>query len=276
MQFYLLGYPLGHSMSPFLHQAFLSQAKLEGHYELKEISPKTFSEEVTRLKEMGCDGFNITIPYKVDILPFLDRVDSEAEAIGAVNTVVVEDDKWIGYNTDGRGYVTSLKYHFPALFTAESRFLVLGAGGASRGIVHALNNEICDAITVCNRTVEKADALLESLSGSKQLAGISYEEAEKTLDMYDCIINTTSVGMEPHTRNQAISLKHLSKDTVVSDIVYKPFHTTLLQDAKKRGAQIHHGHEMLVYQAALAFKLWTGFTVDVRPVIQAFEEKLIK
>ncbi len=274
MRLFLIGYPLGHSMSPFIHGLFLNQIERKGTYELKELSPDHFDEHITILKQSNFDGFNITIPYKVDILPFLDAIDPQAKAIGAVNTVVIQDGHWTGYNTDGQGYVQSLKYHYPHLFHASSRLLILGAGGASRGIVHALNDQCCASITISNRTVEKAAAIIESLPKKKTYHAISFSEAEATLDQFDAIINTTSLGMEPHVKTQAIHLDRIKQGAVVSDIVYKPFNTALLTEAKLKGAHIHHGHEMLVYQAALAFKLWTGHDVDVRPVIQAFEEKL--
>lgn len=274
MRFFLIGYPLGHSMSPFLHGLFLDQIGQRGTYELKELAPETFEDQIRMLKRSDYLGFNITIPYKVDIIPFLDAIDPQAKAIGAVNTVVIKDGHWTGYNTDGEGYVQSLKYHYPYLFNPSSRLLVLGAGGASRGIVHALNNEQCAAITISNRTVEKAEAILQSLPPKKVYQAISFTEAEATLDQYDAIINTTSLGMEPNVKAQAIHLNGIKQGTVVSDIVYKPFMTALLNEAQTKGACIHHGHEMLVYQAALAFKLWTGYDVDARPVIEAFEAKL--
>ena len=276
MRFFLIGYPLGHSMSPFLHGMFLDQIKEQGTYELKEMAPDTFNDQIRALKQSDYLGFNITIPYKVDIIPFLDAIDPQAKAIGAVNTVVIKDGSWTGYNTDGAGYVQSLKYHYPQLFHPSSRLLVLGAGGASRGIVHALNNETCAAITISNRTVEKATTIINSLPPKKDYQAISFSEAEATLDQYDGVINTTSLGMEPNVETQAIHLDRLKRGTVVSDIVYKPFVTALLSEAKSKGANIHHGHEMLVYQAALAFKLWTGYEVDARPVIEAFEAKLIQ
>ncbi len=261
-------------MSPFLHGMFLDQIEQHGTYELKELAPDTFDDQINALKQSDYLGFNITIPYKVDIIPFLDAIDPQAQAIGAVNTVVIKDGHWTGYNTDGQGYVQSLKYHYPHLFQSSSRLLVLGAGGASRGIVHALNNETCAAITISNRTVEKAAAILASLPPKKEYQAISFREAEATLEQYDAIINTTSLGMEPNVDTQAIHLDRLKQGTVVSDIVYKPFVTALLSEAQSKGASIHHGHEMLVYQAALAFNLWTGYDVDARPVIEAFEAKL--
>ncbi|GEM00533.1 shikimate dehydrogenase [Halolactibacillus halophilus] len=274
MRFFLIGYPLGHSMSPFLHGLFLDQIGQRGTYELKELIPETFNDQIRALKQSGYSGFNITIPYKVDIMPFLDVIDPQAKAIGAVNTVVIKDGCWTGYNTDGAGYVQSLKYHYPQLFRPSSRFLVLGAGGASRGIVHALNNETCAAITISNRTVEKAATIINALPPKKDYQAISFSEAEATLDQYDAIINTTSLGMEPNVDTQAIHLNRLKQGAVVSDIVYKPFVTALIREAMSKGADVHHGHEMLVYQAALAFELWTGYNVDARPVIEAFETKL--
>lgn len=267
MEVGLIGYPLGHSRSPWIHQHFFDQIKVKGNYHLIEIKPEEFVEGLNKLKHSGLSGFNVTIPYKEEIIPYLDEISSDARQIGAVNTVVCKGQKWYGYNTDGIGLITALKNNFPALFNRESSALILGAGGASRGIYFALQQEGFSEVTIANRTIERAERLIDLNPTEYKGSAISFREAEQALDQFDLIIQTTSVGMQPNEDNQVIDLSNLKKGTVVSDIVYQPFWTKFLKEAKRRGAFVHHGHEMLIYQAKHAFELWTGQTIDQNLVL---------
>lgn len=279
MKLYLFGYPLGHSVSPQIHQTFLNQLGLKGEYTLLSCDQEEFERQIDRLKQNQVDGFNITIPYKQEVIKFLDRLDPTAEAIGAVNTVVVEDGEWVGYNTDGLGYVQSLKEHFPELFKRKINVLVLGAGGASRGIIHAILKESIHRLTIANRSLSKAEEIVDLFAGSNQVTTLeasSYQEAEKKIETYDLIINTTSLGMVPNETSQAVQLDGIKKEAIVSDIVYKPLNTQLLKQAKSLGARVHHGHEMLIYQAKLAFEMWSQQTIDLEPIKKDLERKLFR
>ncbi|WP_344912586.1 shikimate dehydrogenase [Amphibacillus indicireducens] len=272
MKLGLIGFPVQHSKSPWIHQHFLDQLGLTGRYHLIEIEPDQFVAEINRLKTSDLTGFNITIPYKEKIIPFLDGMSPEAEAIGAVNTVVCQNQKWYGHNTDGLGLITALKVQFPDLFTGGKTVLLLGAGGASRGIYHALLQENFSEIMIANRTVERAQMLLKLNQTSIKGEAISFAEAEERLAEFDLVIQTTSVGMSPDSDSRVIDLDRLKKDTVVSDIVYQPFWTSLLKEAKAHGGRVHHGHEMLIYQAKLAFELWTQQSVDAKPLLERFNQ----
>lgn len=279
MKLYLFGYPLGHSVSPQIHQTFLNQLDLKGEYTLLSCDQEEFERQIDRLKQNQVDGFNITIPYKQEVIKFLDRLDPTAEAIGAVNTVVVEDGEWVGYNTDGLGYVQSLKEHFPELFKRKINVLVLGAGGASRGIIHAILKESIHRLTIANRSLSKAEEIVDLFAGSNQVTTLeasSYQEAEEKIETYDLIINTTSLGMVPNETSQAVQLDGIKKEAIVSDIVYKPLNTQLLKQAKSLGAKVHHGHEMLIYQAKLAFEMWSQQTIDLEPIKKDLERKLFR
>lgn len=276
MRLGLIGHPIGHSLSPWIHQQFLTETSIKGTYQLFEVAEKFVSEQIEQLKIMKLDGFNVTVPYKQTIIPFLDELDFHAKQIGAVNTVVRKDGKWIGYNTDGVGYVTALKSSYPDLFNGHKHVLVLGAGGASRGIFHALCQEKFETVDLANRTIAKATNLL-TLNQTEQIKSCAYSfaQAEENLMHYDLIIQTTTVGMKPNVDEQVISMQRVKKDAIVSDIVYQPFMTRLLHDAKEHGATIHHGHEMLFYQAKLSFELWSGQVVEEKKILKDFIDKII-
>lgn len=270
MEVGLIGYPLGHSKSPWIHQHFFDQIDIKGNYHLIEIEPSRFDQEINTLKQSQLIGFNVTIPYKEKIIPYLDEISPEAERIGAVNTVVCRNKKWFGYNTDGVGLITALKNNYPSLFTKNVSALILGAGGASRGIYFALANEKLSEIAIANRTLSRAENLVALNPSQAKVFPLSFKEAEAKLSQFDLIIQTTSVGMEPNDDEQVIDMSRLKKGSVVSDIVYQPFWTKLLKDARSQGALVHHGHEMLIYQAKHAFELWTDKEVDPAPVLTNF------
>lgn len=261
----LIGYPIKHSLSPWIHEHFLKKTNLSGSYDIIEISlEENFSERIQQLRDQQIDGFNITVPYKQTIIPYLDELDANAKRIGAVNTVVLKDGKWIGYNTDGIGYVRSLEEAYPELFTNKSsRVLLLGAGGAARGIYDALTTSGFTYVDLANRTLSSAEEIAELKLPHTKTKTFTLQEAEARLAEYDVIIQTTSVGMKPHIDKMVISLEHLKPETIVSDIVYQPLETTFLKTAQAKGAKIHYGHTMLLYQAQYAFEIWTNQQVEV-------------
>lgn len=259
-QFGLVGYPIGHSLSPWIHQQFLEQYKMDGTYELFEITPKdNFSQKLSNLKESGVNGFNVTVPYKETVLNFLDKIDESAEQIGAVNTIHCENGKWVGYNTDGIGFVRSLEYEYPELTQRKSsQILIIGAGGAAKGIYHGLMRHGYTNITIANRTLKKAVLITEN-----DQSVLNLEEAADQLSSFDVIIQTTSVGMKPNIDQTVLSLQGLNSYTIVCDIVYQPLLTKFLQEAKLQGASIHFGHTMLLFQAQAAFEIWTKKNPDM-------------
>ncbi|WP_208590100.1 shikimate dehydrogenase [Gracilibacillus suaedae] len=270
----LIGHPISHSLSPWIHQQFLDLAELDGEYKLYEGEHEALPGVLKHLKEIGIDGFNVTVPYKQIIVDYLDEIDKDAEILRAVNTVVNIDGKWKGYSTDGEGYVRSLKEPYPNLLNHETTVLLLGAGGATRGIYRALMGQGVATIDIANRSQDKAKDLLSLRLGDVNSNVLSYQEAEQQLAKYDLIVQTTSVGMKPNVEDQVIQLDHINKDAVVSDIVYQPITTQLLHDASERGANIHHGHAMLLYQGQLAFEKWTGKNLDVAHLVDKLENKL--
>lgn len=255
----LIGYPIKHSLSPWIQTCFLERSGLEGSYTLHEISSKEiFDEEMKKLREEEVNGFNITVPYKQTIIPYLDRIDITAERVGAVNTVSLEGNEWVGYNTDGIGYVQALRDKFPDMDrNIDVPILILGAGGAARGIFHGLTRAGYTNLTLANRTKSKCEDIMKGTSASV----ITLAEAEKDIAAYDVIIQTSSVGMEEP--KQIVDLSNLKAGTIVSDIVYQPLMTQFLKQAAEKGGRIHYGHTMLLYQAQKAFEIWTNKNVDV-------------
>src|SRR5699024_9731370 len=236
-QFGLIGYPIKHSLSPWIHQQFFEATGINGNYSMIEIQPdKNFSESMKTLKTMQLDGFNVTVPYKQKVMDYLDEVDEEALKIGAVNTVLCKNNRLIGYNTDGIGYVRSLEQKFPKLSEKkDSPILILGAG------------ENCV---------------------------ISMNEAQESLAEFKLIVQTTSVGMKPNEHQSIISLENMTAETIASDIVYQPMMTKFLREAQIKTTSIHMGHTMLLYQAQSAFKIWTGQNPTTTGMDEALQKQL--
>ncbi|GAB4073374.1 shikimate dehydrogenase [Barrientosiimonas marina] len=272
----LIGYPIEHSMSPWLHRQFLQKSDLPGEYSLIELaSEQLLAEKLQQIKHVPFDGFNVTVPYKQEIIPYLDQLDAHARAVGAVNTVVQENGQWVGYNTDGLGYTASLKQHYPAIFQKQtSRVLLIGAGGAARGIFDGLVTAGLTRIDIANRTHSRAEPIAELGDDNVHSVILTLQEAEQQLHYYDLIIQTTNVGMKPNDKTLILSLDNLREDTIVSDIVYQPIETAFLRQAKQKGAAILHGHTMLFYQALYAFELWTSEKVKTETMEQTLKTVL--
>lgn len=274
--FGLIGYPVKHSLSPWIHEKFLQKAGLSGNYSIIEITPdESLKARLTHLEGQGVDGFNVTVPYKQTVIPYLDEIDPEAKAIGAVNTVVKQGDKWKGYNTDGKGYTRALKNKFPNTFlNKENRILIIGAGGAARGIYYALAQERFHQIDIANRTISSAENIAELCLESTKTAILSLDDARKSMHGYDVIIQTTSIGMKPNQEQSVIPVKAVKPSCIVSDIVYQPLETRFLSEAKKAGASIQYGHTMLLYQAQYAFEIWTNKHVPVDTMDNELQHRL--
>ncbi|MDN4074836.1 shikimate dehydrogenase [Fictibacillus terranigra] len=267
----LIGYPVSHSMSPEMQNAAFQKSGLPFFYEKYEVHPDRLEEAVNDLRTKGFAGWNVTIPHKQAIMPFLDEISEGARKIGAVNTVVNEHGKLVGYNTDGAGFVKGLMrhVHFPI---EHANVLIIGAGGASRAVAYALAQAGPKSIVITNRTMEKArDIHNECLRKQDSVMGL--EEAEASLSVFQIVINTTSIGMK-NDGSTPMDLSLLVPGTVLSDIIYNPFKTVFLQEGEERGAVIDNGVAMLVLQGALAFEKWTGVQPDVELMEKIVLEKL--
>lgn len=283
----IFGYPIGHTISPAMHNAVIKALGLDMMYLPFEVKPSELREAIKCIKSIGIIGVNITIPHKEAVIKFIDDVSEEARRIGAVNTIVNKDGRLIGYNTDGYGYVTSLKEEFN--FNPKGKkIVILGAGGASRGILAALAIKKPKAIIVANRTPARAVLLVRAFKNKFpdtkfKAIGLQEERLKESFHDANLLVNTTSVGMNygasrPSRRKensntvalaQKIPLGAMPKRAIVSDIIYSPSETLLLKRAKKIGLAAHGGLGMLIHQGARSFKLWTGIDAPVEVMRKA-------
>lgn len=270
----VIGDPIAHSKSPLMHNAALQAMEVNGVYTAFHVKPEQLEYAVAGIRALGLGGVNVTIPHKERVMAYLDEVDGSAQVIGAVNTIVHRDGKLHGHNTDGLGYVRSLKEEMQADIPS-SRIVIIGAGGAARGIAHALLTEGCKELIIANRTVERAQSLADDLSGFGNVRAVMLGDAPAIAPHdVDIIIQTTSVGMHPHIEASPVSAEWLQAHMLVSDIIYNPLETALLQAAKAKGCRIHNGLGMFVHQGAIAFELWTGLKAPTALMRQRVFETL--
>lgn len=272
----VMGDPIAHSKSPAMHNAALLAAGVNGMYMPLHVHPDQLEAAVRGIVALGYRGVNVTIPHKEQVMQYLDVIDESARLIGAVNTIVNEGGTLTGYNTDGIGYVRSLKEEaVPEL--AGKRIAVLGAGGAARGVIYALALEKPEQIHILNRTADRAIALASDLRGHglREISGSGMEDVARVLAAADIVINTTSAGMHPHVDDVPVDPSLIREGAAVSDLIYNPLETRLLRESRMRGCTVHGGLGMFVYQGAVAFEHWLGIPAPVetmrRAVLNSFE-----
>jgi shikimate dehydrogenase len=268
----VIGDPIGHSMSPVMHNDLFSFYGIEADYLPFQVKSENLKDAVNGFRAIGAGGFNVTVPHKSDIIQYLDDVDELAHSIGAVNTVVNEGGRLVGYNTDGPGFLKGLNALYPVI--NGKKVLVLGAGGAAKAIYFTLAKEKPAVIDIANRTVERAIKLIGECPYSIVSTAHSLDEAGKHIDEYDLIVQTTMIGMTPKVEEQPLDLKNINPQAMVCDIIYNPLETLLLQNARQKGAKIQNGIDMFVYQGALAFEKWTGIFPDVTRMREIVLQKL--
>jgi shikimate dehydrogenase len=253
----VMGDPIAQSKSPLMHTAALKALGIPGAYVPLHITGDQLGEAVQAIRTLGFRGVNVTIPHKVAVMEYLDKLDESALAGGAVNTIVNDNGVLTGYNTDGIGYVRSLKAEaVPEL--SGTRILVLGAGGAARGIVSGLLQENPASIVIANRTADKAQELAAAWQGTGKVTGAAMDDVAGLIKDVDILINTTSVGMFPYPDELPVDPGLLHSGLVVSDLIYNPLRTRLLEEGLKAGCTVHGGLGMFIYQGAYAFEYWTG------------------
>lgn len=255
MKFAVIGHPIKHSLSPLMHQANFNRLNRSDSYIALNIPPEHFMHVRDIMETQAIDGFNVTLPHKTAIMEYLDEIDEEAKMMGAVNTVQIKDGKWIGYNTDGQGFVDSLYQNFNLHSVAGKNILIIGAGGASRALSFKLMKAGATVI-VANRTLERVT------DWPFQVTSVGLNEISNILQNIDICINTTPVGMEGYTIQKLHELQELNSETMVCDIIYTPKLTPLLIDARNAGCEVMNGLDMFVNQGALSFEIWTGQQAD--------------
>ena len=276
----LLGYPLGHSISPAFQQAAFDFYSLNTTYEAWPTPPDLLQSKVASLRNPEYLGANITVPHKERIQDMVDVMDPEAEKIGAVNTIVNNRGSLEGHNTDSRGFMIPLK-KLAGFDIVGKKILLVGAGGAARAAVFALSSEPIQSLTISNRTQVKAKNLADivrDLVPEISHTGLESPEFAQAVSQADIIVNSTSIGMSgtEDTRLSPIPTSWISPNSLVYDMVYNPPITPLLSEALRAGASVLGGLPMLVQQGALAFEKWTQLDAPIDLMSKAAAEALSK
>ncbi len=255
----LLGHPARHSRSPLIHNAAFERQGVDMAYLAFDVAPADLESAVRGLRALGVVGANVTVPHKEAVLPLLDFVDPVAQTIGAVNTIMSEDGRLCGYNTDMKGFLIALERAW-GRGPAGSRCLVLGAGGAARAVVSGLATAGAAHIWVFNRTAARSHDLCTQVGSWSKGAcrPILEDELAQAAAQADVIVNATSIGMGDSVKLSPIAVDVVTRRHVVADLVYGREPTALVARARSLGAICLDGLEMLVQQAALSYELWTG------------------
>ncbi len=268
----LIGDPVEHSLSPAMHNAAFKKTGLNFVYLPFKVTAKNLPGAITGLRSLNFRGLNVTIPHKVAVIPLLDELDPAAKRIGAINTIVNDNGHLKGYNTDAAGFLKSLSVK--DINPTGKRVVILGAGGVSRAITFSLVEQGAE-ITILNRSqkpewVEKL-AINTPLSSTNRVQVMELNDAnlQSALKHTDILINATSVGMNPDVGKSLVPQELFRPEMVVFDVIYNPEKTRLLADADKAGATTIGGLDMLVWQGALAFELWTGIKAPVEAMKKA-------
>jgi len=246
----IFGFPIEHTLSPLMHNSAFDALELDIRYVAFRVLPEDLKDAIMAIRALNLLGANITIPHKEKVIPLLDVVDDEASFIGAVNTVVNVDGRLHGYNTDGRGFISSLSEE--GISYEGKNILIIGAGGAARAISYCLS-EKASSLHLYDIDRSKAEGLVNDLNRIRK--GVYLLNSPRNMDEHDMIINATPLGWRDEDP-LPVEPEAIRPEMIVCDLVYK--NTRLLREAKERGAKTLNGSGMLLWQGALAFELWTG------------------
>ena len=252
-KYFVIGNPIDHSLSPKLHNHWLKENKIDGIYEkikLEVNEIKNFIQDIKQKKIMGC---NVTVPFKKAVIPFLDKLSSEAEQTQSVNTIIFDNGNLVGHNTDITGFEKAIKSLNFVL--KGKKIFILGAGGVVPSIIFSLNKMEVSEITVSNRTLQKAENLKNQFNN---LSILNWGEVPD----FDVVINATSLGLKKE-EDMNIDFSNIGKNKLFYDVIYNPSETSFLKEGKKLGNRSENGKLMFIYQAHEAFKIWHGIEPNV-------------
>jgi len=266
----VIGDPIEHTLSPAMHNAAFEALNLDYVFLAFKVKSAGVADAVNGMRALNIRGLNVTMPHKSTVINHLDRVDLSAQIVNSVNTILNKESLLFGFNTDGVGALKALREN--GIEPKGRKVLLLGAGGAARAIAYTMAKE-ADELVVLNRTLKQAHdlaKLLQKAVNKKIVAGsLSPSDIEQNLQDSDILINATSVGMKPNIDESPVKSKLLRSNLAILDIVYNPLETKLSIDAKSAGAKVVSGVEMLIYQGAASFEVWTGKPAPVHVMRQA-------
>ncbi len=275
----VIGHPIKHSLSPFMHNTAFELAGLNYIYLSFDVVQSQLKNALKGMIALEIQGFNVTIPFKETIIEFLDEISEEASVVGAVNTVVNENGKLFGYNTDTNGVLETLMPLKENI--RDKEVTVLGAGGAARSVIYVLIRKFNPRkINIVNRTLQRAETLADYFSSKMSNAVFeTYEllppDIVPVLSQSSLIINTTSAGLYPKTDDSPFELgEAFNENQIVFDVIYNPLKTNFLRLAEEKGAKIINGLTMFLEQGARAYELWTGKTMPKAKIYLELEKKL--
>lgn len=265
--FGLIGNPVEHSFSPFVQNMFAKKTNIDSVYTTFHVEDGELKHAIKGMKALGIQGMNVTVPYKMDVMKYMDEVDSLAEHIGAMNTIVRKGDKLIGYNTDALGLKQSLE--FEGINLEGESVLIIGAGGAARAVAVMCADAGAKLIAITNRTVEKAEELVSYIDERYDVETVALDlELVRTgegslMESLKIAFQTTSVGMSPNVEADPLEDSiYYQYVKVAVDLIYNPTETKFMLRAKEQGAQTISGLGMLYFQAAKAFELWNDIKIS--------------
>ena len=251
-KYFVIGNPIDHSLSPKLHNYWLKKNKIDAVYDKKKTNENGLKDIVSEIKEGKINGINVTVPFKKTIIPYLDKLSTEAEQTQSVNTIILNNDNLVGHNTDIEGFSKAIKnLNFNM---KRKKILILGAGGVVPSIIFALKKMDVSQIVVSNRTKKKVEDLKSQFHNLEILDWGDIEDC-------DVIINATSLGLNEETIN--LDFSKYENNKLFYDVIYNPEETNFLKNAKKLGNKIENGKLMFVYQALAAFKIWHGIEPQI-------------
>lgn len=271
----IIGDPVEHTLSPAMHNAAFNNLKLDFIYVAFRVKTNELENAIMGVRTLGIHGLNVTMPHKNVVVDYLDEIDPTAKFIAAVNTILNDNGKLIGFNTDGVGALKALRENGVAL--NGKKLLLLGAGGAANAIAFHAAQEV-EELVILNRTAQKAKKLAEllgrKLNKKIKTNSLSASRIREELRDSDILVNATSIGMHPKVDQSPVHPEWLKPSLCVMDIVYNPIVTRLAKDAKSKGAKVISGIEMLIYQGAASFEIWTNHPAPIKTMRKAVLNKL--
>lgn len=273
----VIGAPIAHSLSPIIQNAALHAAGLDYVYAALPVRADALASAVRGLYDAGIAGFNVTIPFKTAIIPLMDALSEDARRIQAVNTVVVEDGRLVGHNTDVAGFLAGFAERGIAL-TGKNAVLI-GAGGAARAALWGLLRSGAHSVVIGVRSVDKGTTLAVDFASDGDVLALAFDDPAfiSALNAADILVQTTPLGMTPHTEAMPpVNVSMINPSAVVYDLIYTPAETRFLREARARGCETINGETMLVAQGAEAFHLWTGKRPDVELMKRVLREELAR